>query len=119
MQYQSDIVRPDHEVGQLLLSFHGDTHSAIDLLPVLGGGPVLDTHHPDEVKGPSDHHNAAGPLLPDHPPEVWHRGLSGALGHDICLGLDQALKIKGLGVKLNEIRVKSCIITLFQTYVNV
>lgn len=85
---------PDHEVGQLLLALHGDPHPAVHLLPVLGGRPVLDTHHPDEVEGPGDHHDAAGLLLPGHPPEVRHGGLRGALGHDVGLGLHQALHDK-------------------------
>ena len=56
------------------------------------------SHDADEVEGPGDHHDARGPLLPDHPPEVRHGGLGGALGHDVRLGLDQALNKKLLGV---------------------
>ena len=47
---------PDHEVGELLLGLHGDPDAAVHLLPVLGGGPVLDTHHADEVEGSRDLH---------------------------------------------------------------
>ena len=36
---------PDHEVCQLLLVLDGDADAAVDLLPVLAGGPVLDAHH--------------------------------------------------------------------------
>ena len=86
-----DVVVPDHEVGQLLLALHGDADPSVDLLPVLSGGPVLDTHHSDEVEGPGDHHDAGRLLLPHHPPEVRHSGLCGSLGHYVRLGLDQAL----------------------------
>ena len=82
---------PDHEVGQLLLALHGDANPAVHLLPVLSCGPVLDTHHTDEVEGPGDHHDTRGLLLPHHPPEVRHGGLCGSLGHDVGLRLDQAL----------------------------
>ena len=48
-------------------------------------------HDADEVKGPGDHDDAGGLLLPHHPPEVGHRRLRWALGHDVRLRLDQAL----------------------------
>ena len=84
---------PYHEVGELLLALHRHSHPAVHLLPVLGCRPVLDTHHSDEVEGPGDHDDTGGLLLPDHPPEVRHGGLSGSLGHDVGLGLDQALNM--------------------------
>ena len=52
---------------------------------------ISNLHHTDEVKGPGDHDNAGGLLLPDHPPEVGHRRLRRTLGHDVRLGLHQAL----------------------------
>ena len=88
-----DVNVPDHEVGELLLALHGDADPSVDLLPVLSSGPVLDTHHADEVEGPGDHHDTGGLLLPHHPPEVGHGGLCGSLGHYVGLGLDQALDI--------------------------
>ena len=48
-------------------------------------------HHADEVEGPGDHDDAGGLLLPDHPPKVGHRRLGRTLGHDVRLGLHQAL----------------------------
>ena len=86
-----DVNVPDHEVSELLLALHSDADPTVDLLPVLSSGPVLDTHHTDEVEGPGDHHDTRGLLLPHHPPEVRHGGLCGSLGHDVGFGLDQAL----------------------------
>ena len=82
---------PDHEVGELFLALHRDPHPTVHLLPVLSRGPVLDTHHADEVECPGDHHDTARLLLPGHPPEVGHGGLRGSLGHNVRLGLHQAL----------------------------
>ena len=52
---------------------------------------ISNLHDADEVKGPGDHDDAGGLLLPHHPPEVGHRRLRWALGHDVRLRLDQAL----------------------------
>ena len=57
---------------------------------------ISNLHHADEVKGPGDHDDAGGLLLPDHPPEVGHRRLSGTLGHDVGLRLHQTLREGGL-----------------------
>ena len=43
----------------------------------------------------ANHDDAAGALLPRHPPEVGHGGLGGTLGHDVRLGLHQALQEEG------------------------
>ena len=55
---------------------------------------ISNLHDADEVKGPGDHDDAGGLLLPNHPPEVGHRRLGGALGHDVRLRLYQALSRK-------------------------
>ena len=49
-------------------------------------------HIPDKVKGPGDHDDAGGALLPRHLPKVGHRRLGRPLGHDVRLRLNQTLQ---------------------------
>ena len=53
---------------------------------------ISNLHDADEVKGPGDHDDAGGLLLPDHPPEVGHRRLRWTLGHDVGFRLHQTLR---------------------------
>jgi hypothetical protein len=57
--------------------------------------------YPDKVECPCDHHDAGGPFLPDHSPEVTDRRLHGALSHDVGFGLNQALNMKGIKTGVN------------------
>ena len=69
---------------------------------------ISNLHDADEVKGPGDHDDAGGLLLPHHPPEVGHRRLRWALGHDVRLRLDQALGGEAT-YSFNQLMMSNCL----------
>lgn len=89
---------PDVEVGQLLLPHDVDVDVAVLLVHLHVRGPVLVAHHLGKVEGLGQHHDGADVLLPDHAPVGLDGLLHGSLGHDVGVGLEQAVHVGGVHV---------------------